>query len=180
MFSIKELRIHGAYEIHPKVFSDSRGQFVKVFHRDAFNNLGLDVRFEEDYYSQSRRGVIRGLHFQKPPADHSKMVYCLSGKVFDVILDLRRSSPTYGHSIAINLSSDIRNIIYIPRGVAHGFCVLSDNATLIYKVSKVYDPKRDSGILWSSIGINWPESNPILSERDASFAPLSEFKSPFK
>ena len=119
------------------------------------------------------------MHFQKPPSDHVKVVYCVQGEVYDVVVDLRRGSPTYLQSAAMILSAQLGNIIYIPRGVAHGFCATTELATLVYKVSSVYDPLADSGVLWNSVGIDWPISNPILSHRDATFQALDQFKSPF-
>lgn len=179
MFTIEEININDCYQIHPKVFNDHRGKFVKVFQQNEFKQYGLEVNFAEEYYSHSRRGVIRGMHFQKPPADHAKMIYCVQGEVFDVVLDLRKGSPTYLQSAVVTLSDQMGNMIFIPKGVAHGFCATSEIATLIYKVSTVYDPVRDSGVLWSSIGIDWPTSDPIVSKRDATFLPLSQFESPF-
>lgn len=179
MFALKETGIRGCYEVQPRIFDDARGRFVKVFRRDAFTQLGLETGFVEEYYSHSNRGVIRGMHFQTPPSDHVKLVYCVHGEVQDVVLDLRKGSPTYGQSAAIKLSAQKGNFIYIPKGLAHGFCVTSDTATLVYKVSTVYDPHKDTGVLWNSFGADWPTSNPILSERDASFPILKEFVSPF-
>lgn len=179
MFQFKKTGIHGCYEIQPRIFLDSRGKFVKIFHQDIFTEQGLETRFSEEYYSVSHRGVIRGLHFQAPPADHVKLVYCVHGEVFDVVLDLRMGSPTYGKTASFRLNSDSGNYLYIPKGLAHGFCATSDVATLIYKVSTVYSPQRDSGVLWSSLDIDWPTTSPVVSDRDRSFSPLSEFASPF-
>jgi dTDP-4-dehydrorhamnose 3,5-epimerase len=179
MFTLNETEIQGCYEIQPQIFEDARGGFVKVFHHEEYVKLKLETSFAEEYYSHSRRGVIRGMHFQAPPSDHVKVVYCVQGEVQDVVLDLRKGSPTYGYSVAINLSALLGNFMYIPKGLAHGFCVVSETATLIYKVSTAYDPSNDSGVLWSSFGVRWPTLNPIMSERDASFMPLSQFESPF-
>lgn len=180
MFELLPSAIAGCYEIHSRILRDSRGRFVKVFHRDAFRELGLEFNFAEEYYSVSHRGVIRGLHFQTPPADHAKVVYCVQGEVFDVVLDLRVGSPTYGQTATFSLSADRGNCIYIPRGMAHGFCVTSENATLVYKVTSVYAPQHDAGVRWDSIAIAWPVTAPLVSERDAGFATLAEFESPFK
>jgi dTDP-4-dehydrorhamnose 3,5-epimerase len=179
MFDVISTEMPGCYEIQPRVFNDARGRFVKVFHQDLFAERGLETRFSEEYYSVSHRGVIRGLHFQAPPADHVKLVYCVYGEVFDVVLDLRMGSPTYGKTASFQLSADKGNYIYIPKGLAHGFCATSDVSTLIYKVSTVYAPQCDSGVLWSSIDIEWPTASPIISERDNDFKPFSEFESPF-
>ncbi|WP_323140462.1 dTDP-4-dehydrorhamnose 3,5-epimerase [Massilia phyllosphaerae] len=179
MFTLKPSAIPGCHEVLPRIMHDARGSFVKVFHADAFRELGLETAFTEEYYSHSHKGVIRGMHFQTPPADHVKMVYCVQGEVFDVVLDLRVGSPTYGQATTFTLSAEAGNYLYIPKGLAHGFCAVSDTATLVYKVSTVYAPENDAGVLWSSVGVDWPVDAPILSDRDARFSPFSEFESPF-
>ncbi|MET0107020.1 MAG: dTDP-4-dehydrorhamnose 3,5-epimerase [Sedimenticola sp.] len=180
MFELKETSIHGCFEVRPLIFDDTRGRFVKVFHQDEYRKLGLETLFTEEYYSQSNRGVIRGMHFQTPPFEHVKVVFCVQGEVQDVVLDLRKGSSTYGQSTPIHLSAQQGNFVYIPKGLAHGFCVTSETATLVYKVSTVYNPNNDTGVLWDSFGFKWPTLNPIISERDASFKPLSQFDSPFE
>lgn len=179
MFALKETRISGCYQIQPRIFDDSRGRFIKVFNSEEFSKLNLETGFAEEYYSHSRRSVIRGMHFQAPPSDHVKLVYCVHGEVQDVVLDLRKGSPTYGQAAVIKLSAEQGNFVYIPKGLAHGFCATSEIATLVYKVSTVYDPQKDSGVLWNSFGCEWATSNPIVSERDTSFEPLGQFDSPF-
>lgn len=179
MFELNRTAILGCYEIQTRILQDNRGRFVKVFHEHAYIKLGLETSFAEEYYSCSHRGVIRGMHFQTPPTDHMKMVYCVQGEVFDVVLDLRVGSPTYGNIATFKLSAEKGNCIYIPSGLAHGFCTISDMATMIYKVSSVYSPANDSGLLWSSIGADWPIKDPIVSSRDAEFQMLIDFKSPF-
>ena len=180
MFNINQSTIKGCLELIPKIFYDERGSFVKVFHSEAFKSLGLEEVFQEDYYSKSLKGVIRGLHFQLPPQEHSKIVYCVNGSVFDVVVDLRVGSPTFGKYETFNLNSNDANMIYIPKGLAHGFCSLSESSTLIYKTSTTYHPKCDSGILWNSVSIDWPTKKPVISDRDSSFKPFSDFVSPFK
>ena len=179
MFKLSPSDIEGCHELQPRVVRDERGRFVKVFHEPAFAELGLETRFVEEYYSASRYGVIRGFHFQEPPADHVKLVYCVHGEVFDVVLDLRVGSPTYGKTAAFKLSSSTGNFVYIPKGLAHGFCSLSEEAILVYKVSTVYSPAHDSGILWSSTDVVWPVDVPVISERDRKFVRLENFVSPF-
>jgi len=179
MFTLNELSLPGCYEIQPRVFNDSRGRFVKVYHKDEYMAIGLESEFAEEYYSHSNQGVIRGMHFQTPPSDHVKLVYCVHGEVQDVVLDLRKGSPTYGQTTAVKLSAEQGNFIYIPKGCAHGFCVTSSIATLVYKVSTVYDPQNDTGVLWNSFGYKWPIMQPVISERDATFQPLTQFNSPF-
>jgi dTDP-4-dehydrorhamnose 3,5-epimerase len=179
MFKLLDTPISGCYQIQLRVFDDIRGRFVKVFHAQAFDELGLETNFAEEYYSHSHKGVVRGMHFQTPPADHVKLVYCVQGDVFDVVLDLRLGSPSYGRTSIFRLSADQGNCIYIPRGLAHGFCATSESATLIYKVSSVHSPEHDAGVLWNSIDVDWPFDSPVISERDAGFEKLANFKSPF-
>mgnify|MGYP001047693918 CR=1 FL=1 len=180
MFNVKKSRINGCLELIPKIFNDERGSFVKVFHNEAFKALGLEDEFREEYYSKSSMGVIRGLHFQVPPEEHTKMVYCVDGSVFDVVVDLRVGSTTFGQCETFNLNAADANMIYIPKGLAHGFCSLSESSTLIYKTSTVYNPNFDSGILWDSVPVVWPVKKPIISQRDSVFPGLCDFESPFK
>lgn len=179
MFELIPSALPGCYEIQPHRFEDSRGRFVKVFHKETLSKFGLETDFPEEYYSVSHAGVIRGMHFQTPPMQVCKMIYCVQGEVFDVVLDLRVGSPTYKQTASFTLSAHKANIIYVPKGLAHGFCAICDNTTLIYKVSAMYAPQHDTGILWNSIDIDWPTSSPLISERDSNLKPLSEFESPF-
>ncbi|WP_027092627.1 dTDP-4-dehydrorhamnose 3,5-epimerase [Cohnella thermotolerans] len=176
---IRELDLPGCFELVPKRFSDCRGIFVKTFHKDLFEHYGLAVDYKEQYYSCSSKNVLRGLHFQIPPCDHAKLVYCLHGEVADVFVDLRRQSPTYGRYQMLRLSSDEANMIYLPSGIAHGFQVLSDTATLVYNVTSVHSPEHDSGIHWDSLDIPWPLADPIVSERDRHLPAFNQFVSPF-
>lgn len=179
MFALTPSSIDGCCEVQPRVMEDARGRFVKVFHEDAFRALGLETHFAEEYYSVSHRGVVRGMHFQLPPADHAKVVYCVQGEVFDVVLDLRVGSPTYGQTASFHLSAEQGNYVYIPRGMAHGFCATSETATLVYKVTSVYTPASDTGIRWDSIGVSWPADAPLVSDRDAGLISFADFVSPF-
>lgn len=179
MFTVKKTIIPGCLELQPHIFEDTRGKFVKVFHHNEFSKLNLETSFTEEFYSQSRGGVIRGMHFQMPPFENNKVVYCVDGEVHDVILDLRIGSPTYRKAVVISLSAQQGNFIYIPKGLAHGFYARSKIAILVYKVSSVYNPQNDSGILWNSFGHNWPTTKPIISKRDANFMSLDKFESPF-
>lgn len=179
MFDVRLTAIEGCFEIQPRIMDDSRGRFVKVFHEKEFSARGLETKFTEEYYSHSNKGVVRGMHFQTPPEEHVKMVYCVQGEVFDVVLDLRVDSPTYGTALTFKLSAERGNIIYIPKGMAHGFCATSDVATMVYKVSSVYAPNNDSGVLWSSVDVDWPVQDPVVSDRDAKFQRFEDFESPF-
>ncbi len=153
---------------------------MKVFHEQAFAAQGLETHFTEEYYSVSHKNVIRGMHFQLPPMDHVKMVYCVQGEVMDVVVDLRVGSPTYGQHAVFELSAAQANSIYIPKGMAHGFCARSEQAIMVYKVSTTYSPEHDAGILWDSLGVTWPTTDAILSARDQCFPALAQFESPFR
>ena len=177
---IKKTKMPGCYEIFPIIFKDQRGLFVKIFNEKFFAENNLCFEYAEDFYTFSVKGVLRGLHFQIPPSDYIKLVSCVSGEIIDVLVDLRIGSPTYGQFELFNLNSEKGNILYIPSGLAHGFYVVSDNAIVTYKVSNLYIPKDDEGILWNSLKIPWPNKKPIISERDKNFLPFSDFKSPFK
>ncbi len=179
MFALKQSNLVGCIELQPNVIEDARGKFIKVFHQQAFDASGLETSFLEEYYSVSCKNVIRGLHFQLPPMDHVKLVYCVEGSVMDAVLDLRVGSPTYGQHALLELSAAKGNIIYIPRGMAHGFCVLSGHAVMVYKVSSIYSQEHDSGVRWDSAGIPWPTAHAVLSARDESFPSLDQFVSPF-
>lgn len=175
MFSaLRRTGIPGCVEIIAQVRRDTRGCFVKVFHATWFKAHGLRTDFVEQYYSVSRRGVLRGLHFQKPPAQHAKLVFCIQGKVLDAAVDLRPQSPSYGHHVLRQLSAERANMLYIPEGLAHGFYVLSESATLVYAVTSTYDPACDTGIHWNSAGIIWPDKHPAVSQRDEKLPPLKD------
>ena len=158
---------------------DTRGLFVKTVHAGFFAVHGLATGFREQYYSVSTKGCLRGMHFQTPPHDHEKLVYCVDGAVMDVIVDLRRGSSTFGTACRFLLSAESRNQIYIARGLAHGFQVLSPTATLVYNVTSEYAPAQDAGIHWRSVPIEWPDPNPLVSERDSNHPSLADFESPF-
>ena len=177
---VVETKILGCYELRPKVLDDSRGFFAKIFHRPLWEELGLCTEFEEEYVTRSLPGTLRGLHFQVPPMQHHKVVLCLRGRAWDVAVDLRRGSPTYGQYASVNLSCTMANAMYLPAGVAHGFCVTGAEALLYYKLSSVYSPAHDKGVRWDSAGIPWPISDPVLSERDPGLPGLDEFESPFE
>ncbi|MDQ0903911.1 dTDP-4-dehydrorhamnose 3,5-epimerase [Paenibacillus sp. V4I7] len=176
---INQTGIPDCFEIIPNRFVDERGHFVKTFHSEVYLESGLETNFVEQYYSHSKKGVLRGLHFQTPPKEHNKLVYCISGNVMDVVVDLREGSPTYGKYEIFELNDVTHSIIYIPSGLAHGFIVLSESATLMYNVSSVYSAQCDTGIHWDSLLIPWPIKYPIISKRDSDFVRFSDFKSPF-
>ena len=179
MFELKSMGLPGCYEIRPSIFKDERGRFIKVFHSHEFAEHGLETNFTEEYYSVSKYQVIRGMHFQTPPEDYVKLVYCIEGSVFDAVVDLRMGSPTFGCYDTVILNADQGNIIYLPQGIAHGFCSLSQKSIVVYKVTTVYSPSNDKGVRWDSMGIPWPVKEPIISRRDKSFPALADFQSPF-
>jgi dTDP-4-dehydrorhamnose 3,5-epimerase len=176
---ISSTEIEGLYLIQPQILTDLRGYFLKTFHEKTFVELGLNTKWKEEYFSESQKGIIRGMHFQTPPHEHFKLVTCLRGKVLDVICDLRRESETFKKVISFELSALNSRQLYIPKGCAHGFLALDDNSLMFYKVSTVYNPTHDSGILWSSINFEWPRMNYIISDRDSKLQSLETFKSPF-
>jgi dTDP-4-dehydrorhamnose 3,5-epimerase len=160
-------------------YKDLRGTFAKTYNSNVFADLGLPIDWKEDFYSVSKKGVIRGMHYQAPPADHHKMIFCLSGEIQDVVLDLRKNSTTYGQYISIELSGSRSEILIIPSGFAHGFCALSEEAVTQYKVTSVYSPENDTGVLWSSFGCTWLSKTPIVSERDQALPEFQTILSPF-
>lgn len=174
-----ETRLPGCYAVHFPVFRDSRGTFVKTLQRSVFEAHGLTADFREIFYSDSCENVLRGMHFQVPPSDHAKLVYCVMGSIYDVALDLRVGSPTYGQHEVYEISADANNAVYLPSGIAHGFFVRKGPASILYHVTTEYDRSCDCGILWSSFGAVWPSEHPIVSERDASHPPFENFDSPF-
>ena len=180
MFEVAESGIPGCVELISEVRADARGHFVKTVHAEFFREHGLRSEFAEQYYSVSRKGVLRGLHFQLPPHHHDKLVYCTGGAVLDVVVDLRKGSPSYGQHRTFELSAERANIVYVPAGLAHGFYVLSNEAQMVYNVTSVYAPEHDSGIRWDSAGIPWPDAKPIISERDGALPDFGEWESPFE
>jgi len=172
--------IPGCFEVEYVSRDDARGSFVKTFHSTAFYELGLEADFLESYFSLSHRNVLRGMHFQLPPADGAKLVYCMQGTVLDVALDLRVGSPAYGECVSFELSAKKASAAYIPRGVAHGFYTLEGVSAVVYHVTSEYDPKLDTGVLWNSFGFSWPGDAPMTSERDSRLVPFLDFRSPFR
>ena len=177
---IQETNIAGCYLVKLNILNDARGSFVKTFHKPTFSALGLETKFDEEYYSISKKGVLRGLHFQAPPHDHVKIINCSQGEVFDVVVDLRKYSATYGEYQSFELNGSDARMLYLSSGLAHGFYVLSDEATITYKVTTVYSPEHDAGIRWDSVGIEWPDINPIISDRDSNLPSFNDFITPFK
>lgn len=175
--------IEGVYIIKPRVFGDARGYFFESYSKREFEEKVGKIDFVQDNESMSKKGVMRGLHFQRPPFSQSKLVRCVKGSVLDVAVDIRKGSPTYGKYVAVELTEDNHLQFFIPKGFAHGFVVLSDVAVFQYKCDNFYHPEADGGIsiLDDSLGIDWKIStqNAILSEKDTKHPLLKDFDSPF-
>lgn len=181
MFKFSETEIKDVYIIEPQVFGDNRGYFMETYKETEFKAAGLDYAFVQDNQSSSTKGVLRGLHFQKSHPQ-AKLVRVLSGEVFDVAVDLRKNSDTYGEWVGVLLSGENRKQLMIPRGFAHGFLVVSDYAEFAYKCDEFYHPEDEGGIIWNDpdIGIRWPEAgNLILSEKDKGHPYLKDSKVEF-
>lgn len=180
-FQFQRLEIEDVILIEPKVFNDERGYFLESYKKSDFNTNGISDPFIQDNISHSSRNVIRGLHYQIPPFVQGKLVRALEGEILDVAVDIRKQSATYGKWIAQELSGKNRQMLYIPPGFAHGFCVLSETATVMYKCTTEYNPECDRGIRWDDpeIGIGWPVEDPVLSEKDLALPRLSEADNPF-
>lgn len=175
--------IEGVVIIEPRIFRDPRGYFFESFSAREFCERVADVTFVQDNESMSSRGVMRGLHFQRPPYTQAKLVRCVRGRVLDVAVDIRKGSPTYGKHVAIELTEDNHRQLFIPHGFAHGFAVLSDTAHFLYKCDTYYHPEADGGISIqdASLGIDWQidPSEAVLSDKDLKHALLQDFDSPF-
>lgn len=179
MMIFENTSIEGLKIVKLSELPDNRGLFLKLYNHEIYKENGINGKIEEIYLSQSSRSVIRGLHYQKPPFAHSKLIFCLSGSIFDVALDIRKDSPTYGHHFSIHLESKSNIGLYIPVGFAHGFQSLKDNSTVINGCSKVYSAEYEKGISYDSCGIKWPLDKPILSDKDKNQLSLSEITKDF-
>ena len=176
-FEFERQQINDVILVKPKVFGDDRGFFLESYKKTDFVNNGIDVEFNQDNHSKSTKGVLRGLHYQAKPHGQAKLVRCSRGRIYDVAVDIRPNSPTFGQYVKVELSEDNKQMLFIPEGFAHGFVVLSDEAELLYKASGEYAPQADRGVLWSDkdININWEiDFEPILSEKDKVQPTLKE------
>ena len=173
--------LEGLLVIQPTVFNDARGYFYEPYNKRAFTESGIPEEFVQDNQSFSQKGVIRGLHFQNPPYAQAKLLRILQGSIWDVVVDIRKSSPTYGKYFGIELSAENKTIFYVPKGFAHGFLTLEDNTLLLYKCSDFYNKASEESLLWNdpNISIPWNVINPILSEKDLNGKRLKDFKSQF-
>lgn len=179
MWEFTPLSLKGACLIKLPKFDDHRGSFIKTFQSSVFEKNGIEFNCAESFFSISNQNVIRGMHFQIPPYDHSKIVFCPQGAILDVIVDLRGDSPTFGQYEAHILSADNCNAFFIPQGFAHGFKSLQDNTITYYMVSSEHNVTADSGILYNSFGMNWGDEEFIVSDRDKNFSSLANFNTPF-
>ncbi|MEO8002538.1 MAG: dTDP-4-dehydrorhamnose 3,5-epimerase [Arenimonas sp.] len=165
---VVETELPGCWVLEPKILADERGYFYETWNKDVFAGLGLNLEFKQANISSSARGVLRGLHYQWPKPQ-GKLVHMLEGEVYDVAVDIRQDSPTFGRSTSVILSADNKRQFWIPPGFAHGFVVLSERATFSYLCTETYNPEYDAGLRWddASLAIDWPVSKPILSSKDA-------------
>lgn len=174
------------HEILPKVwyvkiekFKDVRGSFIKTYTPHLYHRYLREFKMREEFYTVSKKNVIRGMHFQLPPDDHEKVVFCSAGSARDVMLDLRPGKG-YGKFVDIHLSGEEPGLLFMPKGIAHGYRALEDNTNMVYKTSSEYAPESDTGILWNSFGYDWGPAVPILSDRDQLLSSFEDFKTPFK
>ena len=178
-----ETKILDVIIIEPTVFGDERGYFLESYNKKKFEEVVSKTSFIQDNESKSSKGVLRGLHFQKPPFEQAKLVRCIEGRVMDVAVDIRKGSPTYGKHVAIELTGENKRQLFVPRGFAHGFSVLSDTAVFAYKVDNSYAPDFDAGIRWNDkeLNIQWgmKDGEVMVSEKDAELPFFLEFESPF-
>ena len=178
-----ETEISDVFAIEPSVFQDERGYFLESFNLEKFEEFLCPIKFVQDNESKSSKGVLRGLHFQKPPFDQAKLIRCIEGNVLDVAVDIRKGSPAFGKYIKVHLSGENKKQLFVPRGFAHGFAVLSNSAVIAYKVDNKYAPEYDAGIRWNdpNLNINWglEENEIITSDKDAALPFLSELDTPF-
>ncbi len=173
-FSFESLEIPGVVLIKPRVFGDERGFFMETYKMPDFIAAGIKTNFVQDNHSCSAKGILRGLHYQNPPFAQGKLVRAVRGEVFDVAVDIRKGSPTWGKWVGVILSDENKGILYVPTGFAHGFCVLSDLAEVIYKTTNVYSAEAEAGIIWNDedLNIEWPVKEPTLSTKDEEWPSL--------
>ena len=181
-FNFEKTGIGGVILVEPRVFGDERGFFMESYKASEFKANGIDINFLQDNHSKSTKNVLRGLHFQKPPKQQAKLVRCIKGKIFDVAVDLRAGSKTFGQWVGAELSEENKKMLYIPEGFAHGFVALSEEAEVLYKASNEYSAEHDTGVRWDDpdIGVNWGIDNPIISEKDANMLFLKDIKEELK
>ena len=176
-----ETPLNNLFIIQPKVFEDERGYFFESFTARAFDSIGISVNFVQDNQSLSQKGVLRGLHFQAPPFAQGKLVRVIKGAVLDVVVDIRKSSSTYGKHFSVELNEKNKTMLWVPEGFAHGFSTLEDNTIFAYKCTNYYNKEAEGCLLWcdEQLNIDWKIDVPVLSEKDKTGVPLNKFTSPF-
>jgi dTDP-4-dehydrorhamnose 3,5-epimerase len=181
-FDFRSLTIPDVIVVEPKVFKDDRGRFLETYKHSDFVRAGITEHFVQDNFSASTQGVLRGLHYQKPPKAQGKLIRCMKGRILDVAVDIRKGSPTYGKWVTEELSEQNNRMMYVPAGFAHGFLTLSDSAEVLYKCTDEYSPENDRGIIWNDpeIGIPWPVKEPLLSGKDAVLPLLQSADNDFR
>lgn len=179
--TIDRFDIEGPLLLRPKLFTDERGCFFESFNKAVFEKNGLPTDFSQDNQSVSRKGVIRGLHYQIPPWEQGKLVRVVKGSVIDIAVDIRKGSKTYGKHIRVELSGDNQTVLWIPPGFAHGFSVLEDDTVFLYKCTKAYHPESEQGLVWNDpdLAINWAIDEPVVSQKDQQLPEFRKFHSPF-
>ncbi len=180
-FRFTETELPGLLLVEESRHADERGFFSETYRRSAFREAGVDAEFVQDNHARSRRGVLRGLHYQLPPRAQGKLVRVVRGEVFDVAVDLRRGSPTRGRWAGVRLDGEAGRMLWIPPGFAHGYAVLSEEADLLYKVTEEYAPELERGVRWDDpeVGVAWPLEAPLLSGKDLALPPLAAADNPF-
>ena len=177
-FEFQRTKIPDVILIKPKVFNDDRGFFIETYKKSDFKKAGIDADFVQMNHSKSIKGVIRGLHFQHKPYAQSKLVRCINGKIFDVAVDIRKDSKTFGKYVSVELSTENKHLLFIPKGFAHGFQVLSEEAEIEYLVDSWYAPNYEDGIIWNdeNINVEWPIAHPMISKKDERLNGLNDFE----
>lgn len=177
-FELEETKIADVLLIKPKVFEDKRGFFMETYVEEDFKRVGITGNFIQDNHSKSEKAVLRGLHFQREPYAQAKLVRCINGKIYDVAVDLRENSETFGKNVSVTLSEDNKHQLYVPGGFAHGFLVLSEEADVAYKVDNDYAPDYEGGLIWNDpqVDIDWPIENPVLSKKDKKWPTLEDLR----
>ncbi|OPA76076.1 dTDP-4-dehydrorhamnose 3,5-epimerase [Paenibacillus selenitireducens] len=167
--NVIDTKLQGVRIIEPALHVDHRGFFLEIYNTKIYRTYNIEYQFVQDNHSLSKeQGVIRGLHYQVSPHSQAKLIYVLAGSIYDVVVDIRRNSQTFGHWIGVHLSAENKRQLLVPHGFAHGFCTTEPNTEVLYKVDKLYSPEHDRGILWNdpALGIDWPTDQPILSDKD--------------
>jgi len=177
-FTFVKTAIDGVIVVTPRAFEDDRGFFMETYAKSAFESAGIRGEQVQQNHSRSVSGVLRGLHFQRDPFAQAKLVRCSRGEVFDVAVDIRKDSPTFGKYVSLQLSESDRNMLYVPRGFAHGFLTMSDVAEVQYSADNAYSPDHEGGVIWNDpdLDIKWPMTSPILSKKDTSWPRLSQLR----